>query len=151
MAEPGDLTEAEKQEIARKHYEQWFESAEQLFVFFQDGMKRQWLKQSAFLLHQSTERFFACTLLTCTNYLPKSHNIEKLGKLCAQIDAEFATIFPLDNKFHRRCFRRLQRAYIEARYSEHYEITVEELAYLEGEVQKLKGLVERVCLGWMQS
>ncbi|ASA58210.1 HEPN domain-containing protein [Vibrio gazogenes] len=149
LAEPGDLTEAEKQEIARKHYEQWFESAEQLFVFFQDGMKRQWLKQSAFLLHQSTERFFACTLLTCTNYLPKSHNIEKLGKLCAQIDAEFATIFPLDNKFHRRCFRRLQRAYIEARYSEHYEITVEELAYLEGEVQKLKGLVERVCLGWV--
>ncbi|WNJ95698.1 HEPN domain-containing protein [Vibrio ruber] len=146
LAEPGDLTEAEKQKIARKHYEQWFESAEQLFVFFQDGMKRQWLKQSAFLLHQSTERFFACTLLTCTNYLPKSHNIEKLGKLCAQIDAEFATIFPLDNKFHRRCFRRLQRAYIEARYSEHYEITVEELEFLEGEVQRLKGLVERVCL-----
>ncbi|MDW6092443.1 HEPN domain-containing protein [Vibrio rhizosphaerae] len=109
-------------------------------------MKRQWLKQSAFLLHQSTERFFACTLLTCTNYLPKSHNIEKLGKLCAQIDTEFATIFPLDNKFHRRCFRRLQRAYIEARYSEHYEITKEELAYLEKEVQRLKGLVERVCL-----
>ncbi|MDW6092475.1 HEPN domain-containing protein [Vibrio rhizosphaerae] len=146
LAEPGDLTEAEKQEIARKHYEQWFESAEQLFVFFQDGMKRQWLKQSAFLLHQSTERFFACTLLTCTNYLPKSHNIEKLGKLCAQIDAEFATIFPLDNKFHRRCFRRLQRAYIEARYSEHYEITVEELEFLESEVQRLKRLVERVCL-----
>ncbi|ASA58215.1 hypothetical protein [Vibrio gazogenes] len=77
--------------------------------------------------------------------------IEKLGKLCTQIDTEFATIFPLDNKFHRRCFRRLQRAYIEARYSEHYEITVEELAYLEGEVQKLKGLVERVCLGRVQS
>ncbi|WNJ95668.1 HEPN domain-containing protein [Vibrio ruber] len=90
--------------------------------------------------------YFACTLLTCTNYLPKSHNIEKLGKLCAQIDAEFATIFPLDNKFHRRCFRRLQRAYVEARYSEHYEITVEELEFLEGEVQRLKGLVERVCL-----
>ncbi|WP_205410523.1 hypothetical protein [Vibrio spartinae] len=50
-------------------------------------------------------------------------------------------------KCHRRCFRRLQRAYIEARYSEHYEITVGELAYLEVEVQKLKGLVERICLG----
>ncbi|WP_376712173.1 HEPN domain-containing protein [Vibrio ruber] len=62
------------------------------------------------------------------------------------MDAEFATIFPLDNKFHRRCFRRLQRAYIEARYSEHYEITLEELEYLQGEVQKLRELVERVCL-----
>ncbi|ASA58309.1 HEPN domain-containing protein [Vibrio gazogenes] len=151
LAEPGDLTEEEKQEIARKHYEQWFESAEQFFVSYEDDLKRNWLKKSAFMLHQSAERFFACALLTCTNYLPKSHDIEKLSKLCSQIDAEFATIFPLDNKFHRRCFRRLQRAYIEARYSEHYEITVEELAYLEGEVQKLKGLVERVCLGRVQS
>ncbi|QMV15936.1 hypothetical protein [Vibrio spartinae] len=43
-------------------------------------------------------------------------------------------------------FRRLQRAYIEARYSEHYEITAEELTYLESEVQRLKELVARVCL-----
>ncbi|MDW6094378.1 HEPN domain-containing protein [Vibrio rhizosphaerae] len=99
----------------------------------------------------TTEHLFACTLLTCTNYLPKSHNIEKLGKLCAQIDPEFTTIFPLDNKFHRRCFRRLQRAYIEARYSEHYEITGEELAHLEKEVQRLRGLVERVCLARIDS
>ncbi|KUI99917.1 HEPN domain-containing protein [Vibrio sp. MEBiC08052] len=146
LAEPGDLTEAEKQKIARKHYEQWFESAIQFIALHQVTMQNHWLKKAAFLLHQASEHLFACTLLTCTNYLPKSHNIEKLGKLCAQIDAEFATIFPLDNKFHRRCFRRLQRAYIEARYSEHYEITVEELAYLEKEVQRLKGLVERVCL-----
>ncbi|MDW6092435.1 HEPN domain-containing protein [Vibrio rhizosphaerae] len=146
LAEPGDLTEAEKQEIARKHYEQWFESAVQFIALHQVTMQNHWLKKAAFLLHQASEHLFACTLLTCTNYLPKSHNIEKLGKLCAQIDAEFATIFPLDNKFHRRCFRRLQRAYVEARYSEHYEITVEELAYLESEVQRLKRLVERVCL-----
>ncbi|ASA57856.1 HEPN domain-containing protein [Vibrio gazogenes] len=147
LAEPGDLTEAEKQEIARKHYEQWFESAVQFIALHQVTMQNHWLKKAAFLLHQASEHLFACTLLTCTNYLPKSHNIEKLGKLCAQIDAEFTTIFPLDNKFHRRCFRHLQRAYIEARYSEHYEITVEELTYLEGEVRKLKELVERVCLG----
>ncbi|WP_077335190.1 HEPN domain-containing protein [Vibrio ruber] len=146
LAEPGDLTEAEKQEIARKHYAQWFESAEQFFVSYKDDLKRQWLKKSAFMLHQSAERFLACALLTCTNYLPKSHNIEKLAKLCAQIDAEFATIFPLDNKFHRRSFRRLQRAYIEARYSEHYEITAEELTYLESEVLRLKALVEQICL-----
>ncbi|SJN59259.1 HEPN domain protein [Vibrio ruber DSM 16370] len=146
LAEPGDLTEAEKQEIARKHYEQWFTSANEFFLYFHPMVKNGHLKTASFQLHQVTEKLFACTLLTCTNYLPKSHNIEKLGKLCAQIDAEFATIFPLDNKFHRRCFRRLQRAYIEARYSEHYEITEEELAYLETEVQRLKGLVERVCL-----
>ncbi|WP_074374309.1 hypothetical protein [Vibrio spartinae] len=57
-------------------------------------INRQWLKQAAFRLHQSTEQFFAGTRLVCTNYLPKSHDIEKLGKLCSQIDSDFATISP---------------------------------------------------------
>ncbi|MEI8635127.1 HEPN domain-containing protein [Vibrio sp. PP-XX7] len=131
--------------MAQKHFSHWFESAMQFFTAVHDDMSRQWYTKAAFDLHQTTERFFACTLLVCTNYLPKSHNIEKLRKLCAQIDPEFANIFPLDNKFHRRSFRRLQRAYIDARYSEHYEITEEELEYLQGEVEKLKTLTERVC------
>ncbi|MDW6092423.1 nucleotidyltransferase domain-containing protein [Vibrio ruber] len=80
LAEPGDLTEAEKQKIARKHYEQWFESAVQFIALHQVTMQNHWLKKAAFLLHQASEHLFACTLLTCTNYLPKSHNIEKLGK-----------------------------------------------------------------------
>ncbi|ASA58013.1 HEPN domain-containing protein [Vibrio gazogenes] len=146
LIEPGDLTESEKREIARKHYAQWFKSANAFITGYHHYLNQEELSIAAFELHQSTERFLACVLLTCTNYLPKSHNIEKLSKLCAQIEPEFKMIFPLDNKFHRRSFRRLQRAYIEARYSEHYEITVEELAYLEGRVLQLKALVERVCL-----
>ncbi|USP15706.1 HEPN domain-containing protein [Vibrio gazogenes] len=145
LVEPGDLTEAEKREIARKHYGQWSHSAYRFSRNYEFSMSEDDLINAAFMLHQVTERYLACTLLTCTNYLPKSHNIEKLSKLCAQIDAEFTTIFPLDNKFHRRSFRRLQRAYIEARYSEHYEITEEELHYLATEVQRLQALTERVC------
>ncbi len=55
----------------------------------------------------------------------------------------------MDNKFHRRSFRRLQRAYIDARYSEHYEITEEELDYLEMEVQRLRDLTAKVCGEWI--
>ncbi|KUI98161.1 hypothetical protein VRK_28620 [Vibrio sp. MEBiC08052] len=145
LAEPGDLTEEEKREIARKHYEQWIKSATESIRMFHHAFNDLMLNEAAFNLHQATERLFACTLLTCTNYLPKSHNIEKLGNLCVQIDPAFAEIFPMDNKFHRRSFRRLQRAYIDARYSAHYEITEEELNYLVAEVQRLLGLVERVC------
>ncbi|MEI8633097.1 HEPN domain-containing protein [Vibrio sp. PP-XX7] len=147
LAVPGNLTEEEQREIARKHFNQWFENADDDFDMYTYARQRSRLKKAAFELHQTTEHLQACALLVCTNYLPKSHNIEKLGKLCAQIDPEFTSILPLDNKFHRRSFRRLQRAYIEARYSEHYEITVEELNYLQGEVEKLKGLVEKVCRG----
>ncbi|WP_157371909.1 HEPN domain-containing protein [Vibrio sp. MEBiC08052] len=142
---PGNLTAEEYRTIAQKHYGQWMESAEQFIVFAQDGIERRWLKKAAFLLHQSTEHLFACTLLVSTNYLPKTHSLKKLRSLCAQQDIAFADIFPMENKFHRRCFQRLQRAYIEARYSEHYEITKEELAYLLMEVEKLKALTETVC------
>jgi uncharacterized protein len=142
---PGDLTEEERRIIAQKHYNHWFKSASAFITGYAHYRNQKEYSIATFELHQATERFFACTLLVCTNYRPKSHNIEKFGKLCAQIDPEFADIFPMDNKFHRRSFRRLQRAYIDARYSEHYEITVEELDYLQGEVAKLKGLVEEVC------
>ncbi|MDW6001873.1 HEPN domain-containing protein [Vibrio mangrovi] len=146
---PGDLTETEQRDIARKHYEQWFERAASGLEIFDFAFKKSMIYDAAFALHQVTEKLFACTLLVCTNYLPKSHNIEKLGKFCAQIDPAFAEIFPMKNKFHRRSFRRLQRAYIDARYSEHYEITEEELDYLATEVQRLRDLTARVCGEWI--
>ncbi|CAM3524123.1 HEPN domain-containing protein [Vibrio aerogenes] len=150
LAEPGDLTDEERLEIAQGHYNHWFQSAKEFQEFFELAITKGYINKAAFELHQATERFYACTLLTLTNYLPKTHNLEKLKKYCADQDLAFADIFPMDDKFHRRSFRRLQRAYIDARYSMHYEITEEELRYLAGEVEKLKELVERVCLVRLQ-
>ncbi|WNJ95875.1 HEPN domain-containing protein [Vibrio ruber] len=144
---PGNLSEAERIAIASKHYSIWFENAIQFFSISQDLLVRNWLSNSAFQLHQAAERLFACTLLVCTNYLPKTHNIESLRSMCAQQDPAFAELFPMENKFHRRSFQRLKRAYIDARYSEHYEITAEELTYLQSEVDKLREMTERVCRG----
>ncbi|TBR44841.1 HEPN domain-containing protein [Marinomonas agarivorans] len=142
---PGQLTAAEQLAIANKHFSIWHESADQFFITAQEHTTRQWLSKAAFELHQAAERFLACTLLVCTNYLPKTHNIEHLRSLCAQQNADFTTLFPADDKFHRRCFQRLKRAYIDARYSEQYEITLEELNWLIEEVEKLKVITEAVC------
>ncbi|QMV13634.1 HEPN domain-containing protein [Vibrio spartinae] len=142
---PGNLSEAERVAIASKHFNHWFESAEQHEKYFRIMFENKDLNLAAFMLHQATERLFACTLLVCTNYLPKTHNIESLRSMCAQQDPAFAELFPMDNKFHRRSFQRLKRAYIDARYSEHYEITAEELTYLQSEVDKLREITERVC------
>ncbi|MDW6004184.1 HEPN domain-containing protein [Vibrio mangrovi] len=146
LAEPGHLSDEEMHQIALRHFEQWFQSAGEFLEFSDIAIEKAYVNKAAFELHQAAERFFACTLLVLTNYLPKTHNIEKLKKYCAEQDLAFADIFPMDDKFRRRSFRRLQRAYIDARYSMHYEITEAELVYLQGEVEKLKGLVERVCL-----
>ncbi|WP_157721431.1 hypothetical protein [Vibrio gazogenes] len=39
----------------------------------------------------------------------------------------------------------LKRVYIDARYSEYFEITAEELKYLQSEADKLREITERVC------
>jgi hypothetical protein len=45
----------------------------------------------------------------------------------------------------------LRRAYVEARYSEHYAITAEELAWLGERVAVLQGLVREVCRERLES
>ncbi|CAM3543577.1 HEPN domain protein [Vibrio aerogenes CECT 7868] len=146
LSVPGNLTDEERREIAQKHFQKCFQNANEFFFVYETALNKGWLNNAAFQLHQASERFFACTLLVCTNYLPKTHDIEKLCHFCAQQDERFLQLFPKENQFHRRSFHRLRRAYVDARYSEHYEITVEELTYLSEEVEKLKMLTEEVCL-----
>ncbi|MEJ2044681.1 MAG: HEPN domain-containing protein [Reinekea sp.] len=151
LAQPGSLTDEESRDIAQKHYDQWFESANSFMIDFVHCMARKDFKKAAFELHQATEQLFSCVLLVCTNYLPKTHGLEKLRHFCAEQSLAFANIFPMDSKFNRRSFQRLKRAYVDARYSMHYEITEEELIYLKTEVDKLKALVEQVCLQRLES
>lgn len=145
LAQSSNLPKEEQLAIANKHWDQWFESATEFVIDFGHCLDRQNYRKAAFELHQATERFFACTLLVCTNYLPRTHNIEHLRSLCAQQNPEFASLFPADNKDHRRSFQLLKRAYVDGRYSEHYTITLDELNYLASEVSKLQTITETTC------
>ena len=44
----------------------------------------------------------------------------------------------------------LKRAYVEARYSEHYKISAEELESLTKCAIELRGIVEEVCRGRLE-
>ncbi|MBJ7537304.1 HEPN domain-containing protein [Marinomonas transparens] len=150
LPRPGNLTQDEQKTIAEKHYEQWFKSANGFLKHFTIDMEDKEYKLAAFHLHQAAERFYSCTLLVHTNYLPKTHNIELLRSYCIRQDPRFIEQFSLDGiaqtqRFQKRSFQRLKRAYVDSRYSEHYEITEEELNWLAGEVEKLKILTEEIC------
>ena len=54
--------------------------------------------------------------------------------------------WPRDDKVSRRRFELLRQAYVNARYSPHYKITAEELAWLGERVAILSDLVRAVCL-----
>jgi uncharacterized protein len=145
LAEAGDLSPAESKVIAEKHYEQWFESAKNFYVLFNTSLEKGFIKESAFLLHQATERFYACLLLVLTNYKPYTHNLKQLNSLTLSQDERIAEVFPQDSKVQRRCFELLRKAYVDARYSEHYDITEEELMWLAERVQYLQQLTETLC------
>jgi HEPN domain-containing protein len=142
---PGNLTPEEEKEIAERHFAQWFKSATTFQKHFTIAVEDSDVNEAAFLLHQATERFLSCALLVYTNYRPKTHNLKRLLALCVQQEPRFGSLFPRDTKHHRRCFELLKRAYVEARYSEHYKITEEELRWLGEQVEVLQSLTEAVC------
>jgi len=145
LAEVGNLSPKEYKVIAEKHYEQWFESAGEFLDTFFDDMKKQRFNKSAFELHQATERYYACLLLVLTNYKPNTHNLIRLNAMAISQDERVTEVFPQDNKIHRRRFRLLKDAYVDARYSEHYKITEEELVWCAERVQLLQQLTEKLC------
>ncbi len=145
LAKPSQLTPAEYKAIAEKHYGQWFESADDFFEQYEFALQKGKLKIAAFQLHQATERYYACLLLVLTNYKPSTHNLVRLNALAIYQDERIAEVFPQETKIQRRRFQLLKSAYIEARYSEHYRISEEELNWLAERVVFLKDLTERLC------
>ena len=151
LPEPKNLTNAERKPIAEKHFKQWFDNANEFFETYESVRERGVLKQAAFQLHQATERYYDALLLVLTNYIPKTHNLKRLHPLAIEYAKEVETVFPQDSRFKRRCFDRLKRAYVDARYSEHYAITEEELNWLAEQVTELKQIVETVCKNHINS
>ncbi len=145
FSEVREISEKEKQKIAGEDYEQWFNGAKEFFINCKAAFKRKSYKNSAFELHQATENLYACALLVLTGYKPKTHDLAKLEYFCSIQSKDFLVIFPLATDEQKECFELLRKAYIDARYSKEYVITKEQLGYLIGRVEKLKGLVEVVC------
>lgn len=69
------------------------------------------------------ERAGTCFLLVETNYSPSTHSIKFLSALAEQIDPDLIAVWPRETKQDRRLFELLKRAYVDARYSEHYAIS----------------------------
>jgi predicted nucleotidyltransferase/HEPN domain-containing protein len=128
--------------VTPQHFEQRMEGVRSAFEFFEFGLKAGRYNDAAFMLHQTVERLYTCLLLVETNYSPSTHSIKFLRSLAEQIDPELISVWPREAKQDRRLFELLKRAYVDARYSEHYAITLEELAWLGERAKILQALVE---------
>jgi predicted nucleotidyltransferase len=143
FATPQPLTAEEALATAEQHFEERFPRIGPMLKGTGFFVAEQELRDAAFLLHQAVERAYTCLLLVETNYSPSSHNIKFLRALAEQIAPELIAAWPRETKHDRRLFELLKRAYVEARYSEHYVITAEEVAWLGERAEVLRDLVEK--------
>ncbi|MFS0771220.1 HEPN domain-containing protein [Sphingomonas sp. 1P08PE] len=145
FASPRELPADEARAEARTHFAKWLPSA-QAFKRMGDGASAVGDRnEAAFAYHQSVERLYHCVLLVLTLYSPKSHRLNFLRSQAEQLVPELATVWPRKHRFPRRCFELLRQAYVNARYSPHYEISAEELGWIAEHVGLLQELVRSAC------
>jgi predicted nucleotidyltransferase/HEPN domain-containing protein len=145
FAEPQPLSPEEALRETQEYFDEWFESAGEFLIHARDAAERGWTKKAAFELHQAAERLYHCLFLVRTLYSPKTHNLNQLRQLAEATELRLKEVWPRSTKFERRCYELLREAYVKARYSRHYRITEEQLAWLAGRVELLQRIVREVC------
>jgi len=145
LATPMPLTAADAYRMAQAYFDEYFESAADFMQSASDAVGRDKKKLAAFLLHQATERLYICFLLTETFYFPRSHNIKFLRSLAEDKEPRLIDAWPRSTRLDRSRFERLKRAYVEARYSASFAISLDDLTALAGCVASLREIVDAVC------
>ncbi|MCZ4109316.1 HEPN domain-containing protein [Brevundimonas diminuta] len=145
FVDPQPLPSEAALKAAEKFYREHFTAGQQFLRQAQHAIDDDAPKIAAFDLHQAAEHFYNAALLVATLYTPKSHNLVRLRNAAEPIDARLAEVWPTETKFQKRCFELLRAAYVKARYSEHYRVSTEELAWMLERLRVLQHLVEVIC------
>ena len=145
LHEPKPKTPAQALAMAREYFEEWFPSAS-VFLDTANGLlEKRRTKEAAFIMHQAAERLYHCVLLVRTFYTPHTHNIGFLRTQAERINPRLIDAWPRDHRADRTRFEKLKEAYVKARYSKHYRISEEELAWLGERVKVLGQAVQVIC------
>ncbi|MBJ7441226.1 MAG: nucleotidyltransferase domain-containing protein [Sphingopyxis sp.] len=102
---------------------------------------------AAFDFHQATEKLYRCVLTTLTFYAPRSTNIVFLRAMAEGLDRRLFDAWPRATHAERAMYQKLKDAYRKGQHSKHFEISSEELIWLQGRIQILGELVHEVCSG----
>lgn len=145
LPEPQPKTPDQALAMAREYFAEWLPAAQGMLKTARYSLAQERLKDAAFLTHQATERYYHCVLLVCTFYTPHVHNLGFLRTHAERIDRRLIDVWSRATKADRARFEKLKEAYVKARYSKHYRITEQELAWLGERVDALGRVVEIVC------
>ena len=145
LHEPKPKTPESALAMAEEYFEDWFPGAMQKYEGAKFHIEKRHLKPAAFDLHQTAEMLYHSILLVETFYTPHVHNLIFLRKQAERIDRRLVDAWPRETRADRARFEKLKDAYVKARYSKHYRITVEELEWLAARIEVLGQLVHEIC------
>ncbi len=156
LAAPTPLTSEDAREMASAYFDEWLPSVDRALVTANEQMQKGadnlgWRKDAAFTLHQAAERAYSCYLLVRGQYVPRSHNLKFLRSLAESKEPLLIEAWPRSTKLDRRRFELAKRAYVEARYSANYEISIEDLQSIKSSVSKLRDFVETASAKWLNT
>lgn len=145
FATPKPMTPHDAATMAQGYLEHWVPRIESMLAGADFHKLRGERNDAAFSLHQAVERAYACFLLVHTFYFPRSHNIKFLRSLAEDVDKRLISAWPREHRLDKRRFEMLKRAYVEARYSDQYDVTVEDLDQIAASARRLRDLVAETC------
>ncbi|MGF7151958.1 HEPN domain-containing protein [Sphingomonas zeicaulis] len=145
LHEPKPKTPAAALAMAEEYAEEWLPGADRKFDLAKIALEKGYLKDAAFLLHQATESLYHCALLVNTFYTPHVHNLIFLRTQAERLDRRLIDVWPRDRRADKSLFEKLKDAYVKARYSKHYRISVEQLSWLANRVEELGQVVHMIC------
>ncbi|WP_238528588.1 HEPN domain-containing protein [Rickettsia honei] len=61
-------------------------------------------------------------------------------------NVELLKVFLQSSPEQKECFELLEKAYVDARYDKNYRISREQLLYLIERIERLKMIMEKICL-----
>jgi uncharacterized protein len=147
-------TAADAYVMAKAYFDEWLPAIDRALRTVElqvgeGGDDPKWRKEAAFSLHQAAERSYACFLLIRTQHFPRSHNLKFLRSLAEDKDRRLVEAWPRETKLDRRRFELLKRAYVEARYSDAYVISAEDLLAIGSAVRTLRTIVDSTSREWL--
>lgn len=97
-------------------------------------------KMAAFMIHQATEQILNALMMLHTGLKLGTHNIDKLLRCCSMFCPQLLNLYNKNNGQSKELYTLLNKAYVEARYNEHYQVNgeaIEKLITKTGELLQI--------------
>lgn len=147
LAEAKPKTPEQAYVMAEEYFKELFPGAMWRFELAKFSHANNRHSDAAFDFHQATEKLYRCVLTTLTFYAPRSTNIVFLRGMAEGLDRRLFDAWPRATHAERAMYQKLKDAYRKGQHSKHFEISSEELVWLQGRIQILGELVHELCSG----